>query len=151
MIRRVRRWLLTVGNYDAERDEVEAQRFWLKRFSDHPEELLPSNAPARSPEVEPTEGQRLHDRARPDKTQIGSREGSTVGEGEALLVGLFSILLYVPGACLLGYGLGPGKSAWLILSGALMIAVGLPLRILGMRWRHKAPSQSGSSGPSRGD
>jgi hypothetical protein len=57
--------------------------------------------------------------------------------------GLFvlSVFLYVPGACLLGFGLGPGHNGLLIGIGALMLAAGVPLRILSMRWRRGASNE----------
>ena len=63
------------------------------------------------------------------QTRTDGRAGSRL----ALL--LVSVPLYGAGACLLGYGIGPGKSVVLVVLGALLLAFGLPLRFLAQPWR----------------
>jgi hypothetical protein len=129
----LRGWLDAMLATSPERDEAQAQRYWRKRLIEHPEEVQQEARSGRAPTDVAAES--------PRRTM-----------GEAVGTALLSVLLYVPGACLLGYGLGPGNSALLIVIGALMIAAGLPLRILAARWRRQASTQSpGPPASLRGD
>jgi hypothetical protein len=125
LIARVQRWLRAMKAANPEADEAEAQRYWRKRLAEHPDERT---------------------QARPGQAQVGrtvdsSRRRSwprSTSQALSLLTGCGSILLYVPGGCLLGYGVGPGHSVVLIAIGAVLIAVGIPLRFAAQSWRRGA-------------
>jgi hypothetical protein len=141
MARKVRGWVHAMLAASPERDEAEAQKYWRVRFTEHPEDVRQDARSGGTPSDKPRSG--------PDQGS-SPHERRTMPEAVGILV--LSVLLYIPGACLLGYGLGPGSSTLLIVVGALMIVAGLPLRILAQRWRRGVSTRSpGSTASLKGD